>query len=71
MCDRVDSRPLDRLGRFVLAPVAAVVPTLITCPTSVLGKAVVANACAGKPAGTVEVLENKEIHMTAKAAGKA
>lgn len=71
MCDRVESRPLDRLGRFVLAPVAAVVPTLITCPTSVLGKAVVSNAYAGKPARTVEVLENKEIHMTAKAAGKA
>jgi hypothetical protein len=69
MCDRVDSRPLERLGRFVLAPVAAVLPTLITCPTSVLGKALVNNAVmAPKPAGSaVEVLENKEIHAAAKA----
>ncbi len=66
MCDRVDSRPLERLGRFVLTPVAAMVPTLITCPTSVLGRALVANAVAVKPAGTVEVLENKEIHAAAK-----
>ena len=51
MCDRVDSRPLERLGRFVLAPVAAAVPTLITCPTSVLGKALVGNACANSACG--------------------
>lgn len=46
MCDRVDSRPLEKLGRFVLTPFAAAVPTLITCPTSVLGKAMVATTVA-------------------------
>ena len=41
MCDREESRPVETVAQFVLKPVAKICPTLVTTPTTSLGKAMV------------------------------
>ena len=62
MVDRNESRPLESVARFVLVPVSKLFPTAITVPIEVVVRAMVNNILAPTEK-TVEVLENKAIHL--------
>jgi hypothetical protein len=66
MCDRVDKRPIERMSRLLLTPLATVAPTFMTIPTSVVGKALVNNSILGHQTHTHETLENGQIHAMGK-----
>lgn len=55
---------MERMSRFFLTPLAVLAPTVMTIPTSTLGKAmVIKSAMEGDK---VETLENGPIHAVAK-----
>ena len=41
MCDREESRPMEAVSRFFMKPLAALFPTVMTTPTTSMGKAMV------------------------------
>lgn len=66
MCDRGEKRVVERMSRFFLTPLAVLAPTVMTIPTTTLGKAMVLNSVFGGTEGGVETVENAAIHGVAK-----
>lgn len=64
MCDRGEKRIMERMSRFFLTPLAVLAPTVMTIPTTTLGKAMVVNSIV--KGEKVETLENGPIHAVAK-----
>jgi hypothetical protein len=60
MCDRVESRPMERLARALIKPIQYFSPTLATTPVDVLAKSMINyTLLEKKPAH--EIIENVEI----------
>ncbi|XP_055343361.1 oxidoreductase HTATIP2-like [Paramacrobiotus metropolitanus] len=61
VCDRTESRPFETLFKYAIKPIEWLSPTLISIPTSLLAKGMIANAFIPGQKG-VEIVDNKKIH---------
>ncbi|XP_076370810.1 protein HTATIP2-like [Tachypleus tridentatus] len=64
ICNRRQSRPLERVALTLMKPIFSFFPTLVSVPTSYVAKAMVKTALTLNPV-KVEVIENKAIHTLA------
>lgn len=64
MCKREESRWGEAAARFLMKPVQAAFPTLLTVPTTTVAKAMV-TAAVSPNNQSVEVFDNKAIHLLA------
>ncbi|XP_022235952.1 oxidoreductase HTATIP2-like isoform X2 [Limulus polyphemus] len=64
LCNRRESRPLERAALTVMKPITSLFPTLMSVPTSYLAKAMVKTVLTPNPV-KVEIIENKAVHTLA------
>jgi hypothetical protein len=60
MCDRVESRPMERLARALVKPIQYFSPTLATTPVDVLAQSMINYTLLEKKPAQ-EIIENVEI----------
>ena len=60
MCDREESRPMERLARILIRPLQYLAPTLATTPVDIMAKSMINNTLLeSKPMH--QIIENAEI----------
>ncbi|XP_076352567.1 protein HTATIP2-like isoform X1 [Tachypleus tridentatus] len=64
LCNRRESRPLERAALTVMKPITSLFPTLMSVPTNYLAKAMVKTVLTPSTV-KVEIIENKAIHTLA------
>ena len=67
--DRVESRPMESLLRFIIKPIQYLSPTLMTTPTVTLAKSMIANTIFKTQTEKVEIIFNNKIFELAKLYG--
>ncbi|KAH9494999.1 Oxidoreductase htatip2 [Bulinus truncatus] len=65
LCDRQQSRPMEKVTTIFLKPITSFFPTLMSVPTSTVAMAMVNNV-VNPTKNTHETYENKNIHLIAK-----